>query len=215
LPAAADLKRPLVEPQRPHLSIRRQCEPLGLSRSSYDLGRANPRRRGLEFGHYVCAVAAWLHVPDRGDRLVQPVRALLAPFEYGEGQFCLEALDQALARGRTEIFNADQGFQFTAQEYADRLEEAGIAVSRDGRGWASDNVFVEPLWRSVKYEDIYIKDYEAVPELESGLAAYFRFYNEEPSPAIRPGSRYNGSHAPPYLFSGAFWDLGRTIRKLQ
>ena len=81
--------------------------------------------------------------------------------------------------GRPEIFNTDQGSQFTAEEYTGRLEEAGIAVSRDGRGRALDNVFVERLWRSVKYEDIYIKDYETVPELESGLAAYFRFYDEE------------------------------------
>jgi putative transposase len=96
-----------------------------------------------------------------------------------EGRFCLEALDEALAISRPEIFNTDQGSQFTADEYTGRLEEAGIAVSRDGRGRALDNVFVERLWRSVKYEDIYIKDYEAVPELESGLAAYFRFYDEE------------------------------------
>jgi len=96
-----------------------------------------------------------------------------------DGRFCLEALDEALAVGRPEIFNTDQGSQFTAQEYTGRLEEAGVAVSRDGRGRALDNVFVERLWRSVKYEDIYIKDYESVPELESGLAAYFRFYDEE------------------------------------
>jgi putative transposase len=96
-----------------------------------------------------------------------------------EGRFCLEALDEALTMGRPEIFNTDQGSQFTAQEYTDRLEEAGIAVSRDGRGRALDNVFVERLWRSVKYEDIYIRDYEWVPDLESGLAAYFRFYDEE------------------------------------
>ena len=96
-----------------------------------------------------------------------------------EGRFCLEALDEALARGRPEIFNTDQGSQFTSREYTGRLEEAGIAVSRDGRGRALDNVFVERLWRSVKYEDIYIKDYCEVAELESGLAAYFRFYDEE------------------------------------
>ena len=96
-----------------------------------------------------------------------------------DGRFCLEALDEALAISRPKIFNTDRGSQFTAQEYTGRLEEAGIAVSRDGRGRALDNVFVERLWRSVKYEDIYIKDYEAVPELESGLAAYFRFYDEE------------------------------------
>lgn len=96
-----------------------------------------------------------------------------------EGRFCLEALDEALATGQPEIFNTDQGSQFTAWEYTRRLEEAGIAVSRDGRGRALDNVFVERLWRSVKYEDIYLKDYEDVPELESGLTAYFRFYDEQ------------------------------------
>ena len=77
-----------------------------------------------------------------------------------ESRFCLEALDEALARGRPEIFNTDQGSQFTSREYTGRLEGAGVAVSRDGR--ALDNVFVERLWRSVKYEDIYIKDYDRV-----------------------------------------------------
>jgi putative transposase len=96
-----------------------------------------------------------------------------------EGRFCLEALDEALARGRPEIFNTDQGTQFTAREYTSRLEEAGIAVSRDGRGRALDNVFVERLWRSVKYEDIYLNYYDRVPELASGLTAYFWFYDEE------------------------------------
>jgi putative transposase len=96
-----------------------------------------------------------------------------------DGGFCLEALDEALQRGRPEIFNTDQGSQFTSREYTGRLEEAGVAVSRDGRGRALDNVFVERLWRSVKYEDIYIKDYDRVSELESGLTAYFRFYDEE------------------------------------
>ena len=96
-----------------------------------------------------------------------------------DGVFCLEALDEALSRGRPEIFNTDQGSQFTSREYTGRLERAGVAVSRDGRGRALDNVFVERLWRSVKYEDIYIKDYERVSELESGLTAYFRFYDED------------------------------------
>ena len=96
-----------------------------------------------------------------------------------EGRFCLEALDAALSLGRPEIFNTNLGSQFTSREYTGRLEEAGIAVSRDGRGRALDNVFAERLWRSVKYEDIYIKDYERVCELESGLTAYFWFYDEE------------------------------------
>jgi putative transposase len=96
-----------------------------------------------------------------------------------DGEFCLEALEEALSRGKPEIFNTDLGSQFTSREYTGRLEEAGIAVSRDGRGRALDNVFIERLWRSVKYEDIYIKDYEFVPELVSGLTAYFRFYDED------------------------------------
>jgi putative transposase len=96
-----------------------------------------------------------------------------------DGGFCLEALDEALAGGKPEIFNTDRGSQFTSQEYTGRLEEAGIAVSQDGRGRALDNVFIERLWRSVKYEDIYIKDYELVPELALGLTAYFRFYDED------------------------------------
>src|ERR1700738_3773054 len=95
-----------------------------------------------------------------------------------DGGFCLEALDEALTMGRPEIFNTDLGAQFTSREYTDGLEGVGIAVSRDGRGRALDNVFVERLWRSAKYEDIYIKDYDRVPDLVSGLTSYFRFYDE-------------------------------------
>ena len=96
-----------------------------------------------------------------------------------DGGSCLEALEEALSRGKPEVFNTDLGSQFTSREYTGRLEEAGIAVSRDGRGRALDNVFIERLWRSVKYDDIYIKDYELVPELVLGLTAYFRFYDED------------------------------------
>ena len=96
-----------------------------------------------------------------------------------DGSFCLEMLEEALSGGRPEIFNTDQGVQFTASAFTGRLESAGVAVSMDGRGRALDNVFVERLWRSVKYEDIYIRGYEAVPELHQGLARYFAFYNDE------------------------------------
>jgi putative transposase len=77
------------------------------------------------------------------------------------------------------VFNTDLGSQFTSREYTGRLEAVGVAVSRDGRGRALDNVFGERLWRGVKYEEIYIKDYERVCELEEGLTAYFRFYDED------------------------------------
>jgi putative transposase len=96
-----------------------------------------------------------------------------------DGAFCLEMLEEALSRGRPEVFNTDQGVQFTAAAWTGRLESAGVAVSMDGRGRCLDNVFVERLWRSVKYEDIYLRGYEGVPELERGLGHYFSFYNEE------------------------------------
>jgi putative transposase len=96
-----------------------------------------------------------------------------------EGDFCLEMLQEALGKGRPEVFNTDQGVQFTAQAWTGRLQAAGVAVSMDGRGRCLDNVFVERLWRSVKYEDIYLKCYEGVPALRRGLGAYWTFYNEE------------------------------------
>jgi putative transposase len=95
-----------------------------------------------------------------------------------EGSFCLEALEEALELGKPRIFNSDQGVQFTTLEFIGRLEAEGIAVSHDGRGRALDNVFVERLWRSVKYEDVYIKDYASVVELETGLTEYFQLYND-------------------------------------
>jgi putative transposase len=95
-----------------------------------------------------------------------------------DGWFCQEMLDEALSRGQPEIFNTDQGVQFTAGAFVGRLEAAGVRVSMDGKGRCLDNVFVERLWRSVKYEDIYLRGYETVAELAAGLARYFAFYNE-------------------------------------
>lgn len=94
-----------------------------------------------------------------------------------EGGFCIEALEVALERGQPEIFNTDQGCQFTSEGFTSRLLERAIAISMDGRGRALDNVFIERLWRSVKYEEVYLKDYGSVRECEAGLARYFEFYN--------------------------------------
>ena len=96
-----------------------------------------------------------------------------------DGLFCLDALDLALAQGKPDIFNTDQGAQFTALAFTSQLEAAGIRISMDGRGRALDNVFVERLWRSVKYEHVYLYEYASVPELEKGLEQYFTFYNHE------------------------------------
>jgi len=96
-----------------------------------------------------------------------------------DGLFCRVALRQALEQGVPTIFNTDQGAQFTADEFTSILEGAGIQISMDGRGRALDNVFVERLWRTVKYEHIYLNDYAHVPDLEAGLDGYFQFYNDE------------------------------------
>ena len=95
------------------------------------------------------------------------------------GAFCLEALEDALADGRPEVFNSDQGSQFTASAFTTRLETCGVAVSMDGRGRAIDNVFIERLWRSVKYEEVYLKEYATAWEAEESLASYFWFYSHE------------------------------------
>ena len=96
-----------------------------------------------------------------------------------DAAFCVEALEEALGQGRPEIFNTDQGAQFTSAAFTGRVEAAGARVSMDGRGRVLDNIFIERLWRSLKYEDVYLKDYATVPQLIEGVAAYFRFYNLE------------------------------------
>ncbi len=96
-----------------------------------------------------------------------------------ESSFCVSALDWALTRARPAIFNSDQGAQFTSAEFTNRLLECDIRISMDGRGRALDNIFVERLWRSVKYEEVYLKDYGTVMEARGGLGTYFEFYNRE------------------------------------
>jgi putative transposase len=93
-----------------------------------------------------------------------------------EGSFCLEALEEALAWACPEMFNSDQGAQFTSLRFTERLQAAGIAISMDGRGRVFDNIFIERLWRTVKYEYVYLHEHESVPELQRGLAKYFDFY---------------------------------------
>jgi putative transposase len=258
LPPSAERKRPLIDVGHPDLSVRRQCELLGLNRSSLyyepvpetleDLrlmrlideqytacpfygsrrmtiwltqqGEVVNRKRvqrlmrvmGLEAiypkprlsaagkGHRIYPYLlrdVLIERPDQvwsADITYIPMASgfmyLAATLDWFsryvvawrlsntlDGSFCLEMLDEALGRGRPEVFNTDQGAQFTAEAFTGRLESAGVAVSMDGRGRALDNVFVERLWRSVKYEDVYIRGYEEVPELQSGLGRYFTFYN--------------------------------------
>ena len=102
--------------------------------------------------------------------------------------FCVEAVEEALAaHGTPEIFNTDQGSQFTSEAFSGLLRDNGVAISMDGKGSWRDNVFVERLWRSVKYEEVYLKAYESVSEARTALGRYFDFYNGR-----RPHSRLGG-----------------------
>jgi putative transposase len=97
-----------------------------------------------------------------------------------EAVFCVDCLEDALRRhGKPEIFNSDQGSQFTSEAFTDVLKREGVKISMDGRGRVFDNIFVERLWRSVKYEDVYLKGYASMGELMIGLTEYFSFYNGE------------------------------------
>lgn len=252
----------LIEPEHPHLSIRRQCELVGLNRSTYyylpaaeseynlhlmrlideqytktpfygyrrmtahlrhppHACQVNPKRvrrlmdlMGLQAiypkprtsvageGHKVYPYLL-RHLPITRPnqvwsadityiRMIRGFMYLVAIIDWYsryvvtwqlsntlDGLFCLQALERALVHGQPEIFNTDQGVQFTALPFTSCLERADIRISMDGRGRALDNVFVERLWRTVKYEHVYLHDYVRVPELEKGLQGYFRFYNHE------------------------------------
>jgi putative transposase len=105
-----------------------------------------------------------------------------------EAEFCVEAVEEALARhGRPEIFNTDQGSQFTSEAFTGLLLKNGITISMDGKGAWRDNVFVERLWRTVKYEEVYLKAYESVSEARMSIGRYLDFYN-----AGRPHSHHSG-----------------------
>jgi putative transposase len=96
-----------------------------------------------------------------------------------ESSFCVEVLEEALSQRRPEIFNTDQGVQFTSKAFTGRLEAAGVNISMDGKGRALDNVFIERLWWSVKYEHVYLHDYASVPSLQRGLGSYLAYFNRE------------------------------------
>jgi putative transposase len=97
-----------------------------------------------------------------------------------EADFCVEAVQEAMVKhGRPEIFNTDQGVQFTSAAFLDELETAGIRISMDGKGRFLDNIFIERLWRSLKYEEVFIKAYGSVTEARRGIGGWLSFYNEE------------------------------------
>ena len=255
MPGSIDFKRQCIEPGHPGLSVRRQCELLGLNRSSWYYQPSGESTENLQWMRRIDE--QYLKTPFYGSRKMAEVfgidrkraRRLMrlmgleaiypkprlslnatehriypyllrnvaiarpnqvwssdityVPMPHGwmyltvvmdwysryvlswrlsntlDGLFCLEALEEAICRGRPEIFNTDQGVQYTAAAFTGRLESAGVAISMDGRGRWMDNVFVERLWRTVKYEYLYLHDHATPRALEAGLAGYFPFYNDE------------------------------------
>ena len=134
-----------------------------------------PMARGFV---YLCAVLDW------HSRRVLAHRVSITM----DADFCVEALEEAIARwGKPDIMNTDQGSQFTGSDFIDTLKDHGIDISMDGKGCWRDNVFVERLWRSVKYEEVYLKAYDSVSAARAGIAKYLAFYN-----AHRPHSAHGG-----------------------
>ena len=267
----------LVEPGHPELSIRRQCELLGLNRSSYYYEPASESEENLAvmreidrlytqypfLGYRVMTAMVRREIPDVNKKRVQrlmrkmglqaiypqkktsqphpqhrvypyllrdliidrpnqvwcadityvPMRRgfmyLVAIMDWHSRYiltwelsnsldrfFCLTALDQALTQARPEIFNTDQGAQFTANDFTGRLLAQDIRISMDGRGRVFDNIFIERFWRTLKYQHIYLHDYETVVALWQGLRQYIQMYNEErPHQALKyrtPAEVYYG-----------------------
>jgi putative transposase len=134
-----------------------------------------PMKRGFV---YLCAILDWASRRVLAWRLSNTLTT----------DFCLDAVREAITQyGRPEIFNTDQGCQFTSLEFTGLLKDQGIQISMDGRGCWRDNVFVERLWRSLKYEDVYLRAYETVGDAQQGLARYLHFYNQ-----LRPHRALDG-----------------------
>ena len=139
-----------------------------------------------------------------------------------DADFCVEALEEALTKGTPEVFNTDQGSQFTGEAFTGLLEQHGVRVSMDGKGRYADNILLERLWRTVKYEEVYLKAYSNGREAKARLDAYFNFYNaQRPHQALgyrTPADAFHGDLAPSderpingkWTPSGASGDLGNT-----
>jgi putative transposase len=186
---SVEARRAAIEPDHPTLSLSRQCELLGLARSTFYY-RPRPAVHAADerllrlideeytarpfYGARRMAVALRWRGFGVGRRRVLAWRLSVTL----ETDFCREALEEALANfGAPEIFNSDQGSQFTSDDFTAALLRAGVRISRDGRGRALDNVFVERLWRSLKTEEVYLKDYADVRQAAAGIGAWFDFYN--------------------------------------
>ena len=136
-------------------------------------------RPGLGQRYHLHPAAAGIRLSGGGHGLVQPLCAGVGSIDFVGERLLRGGAGLGLATTRPEIFNTDQGSQFTSEEFTNRLEQRDITISMDGRGRAMDNIFIERLWRTVKYEEVYLKDYVDVLEAVSNLKSYFTFYNHE------------------------------------
>jgi putative transposase len=119
--------------------------------------------------------------------------------------FCVEALEEALDRyGRPEIFNTDQGSQFTSEDFISTLKDHGVTISMDGKGRCMDNIFVERLWRSLKYEEVYLNAYATVAEAKAGIGAWLDFYNTQRQ------HQSLGYRTPRQIYQEGLWICGRS-----
>ena len=134
---------------------------------------------------YLCAVLDWASRRVLAWRLSNTLTT----------DFCLDAVQEAITRyGTPDIFNTDQGCQFTSQEFTGFLKDHGIQISMDGKGCWRDNVFVERLWKSIKYEEVYLHAYETVSAAQQGLARYLTFYNQTRPHRALDGHTPNGMY---------------------
>lgn len=135
-----------------------------------------------------------------------------------DADFCVEALEEALGKGRPEVLNTDQGSQFTGEAFTGLLERHGVRISMDGKGRYSDNIFVERLWRTVKYEEVYLKAYSNGREAKAGLDGYFRFYNtQRPHQALgylTPAEVFNGDSVSNKRSEERRWSPSRALVNL-
>ena len=129
----------------------------------------------------------------------------LRPSNTLDASFCVEALEKALARrGEPEIFNTDQGSQFTSDDFTGVLSRHEVTISMDGKGRCMDNIFIERLWRSLKYEEVYLHAYSSVAEAKAGIGTWLRFYNEERQ------HKSLGYRTPRQIYEEGLWICGRS-----
>ena len=169
----------MIDPTHRELSITRQCRLVSIARSSYYYEGRGESSLNLRLMRWVIPLQrGFLYlvaVMDRASRKVLSWRLS----NTLDASFCVEALEEAIARyGTPEIFNSDQGSQFTSFEFLEVLRRADIRISMDGKGRWMDNMFIERLWRSLKYEQVYLAEYRTGSEARAGIDWWVRFYNQ-------------------------------------